>query len=1028
MVVVVVVTACGMSESIQVAVRIRPFHPHEAPPGCVSVQGRNHVLMGEKNRCFAFDTVLGMDSSSEDVYQTVGASLAKAFLDGFNVAVIAYGQTGAGKTFTMEHLSKDLFDDVFHTLHESGESSMAMRLTVVEVYNETLRDLLASHSQEAGTPDRGGSSSASAGGASCSTGGGNSIQLRELPKGGGMHIHGLREVEVRSRSELQRYIDSSTSNRKTASTLMNATSSRSHCVVTVAMTRRGVVSKCCLVDLAGSERLKKSLGFNMGGGGGTSSYDVSPFSSKQNGKSEEAVVMERAREGININGGLLALGNVIVALCERRPHIPFRSSKLTRLLQPVLTGNCRTAMVACVSPESSSFEETLNTLKYADRAKSIKTDPRLVVATSGEDTEAIILGLRKEIEELQQQLQQFQSSPLSLPPGRPPLFPKKFPAELQHSKALLNVQALLKMEKRETKRLEDELFHAEYTAMVETEKRKVLEARLSEVEAVLFAVQQQFSDMEKGTVRLEEELRLSRSSSRQPSLSLSNTPIPANEEEVDNKGNGKGPIAIQKLVKEKHDLQHAKVRLEAEVQRLECTLRELQEKEATSPSSPSAGEGKTVVDVVNEAFSGVSHEIEQQREAARRRGGGEALLDVATIQSKYNAALQLVVSQLGGLKGTKAARQSVSPAPARPASRGAGRSEEEMQAQAQLKCQLKERMSELEKLAECMRHKEGEIEVAKKRSSVFATNKARESNRSNSSSPKLSAGSPSHLKKAIVARMLQPMGSPSSPLTTPTRSISNSTNSSRQASPAPMRGVPMLGSSLRGGEEESAAKVQEAIEGELRVLEDLESEIKELETYKQSLSAVAALFTNAPRWGQAIKGYHRRLGMVEEELADSTLPKGPQRASLEEERATLESHLAQVEAYQEVVDQANLQLEEVNRRVESLNDTVKFHLHRVLRLQHVGSGTSLEEILDTTRDSGRGGAALPSVREISTSRGRWQQGSHQHKSNSALGGEESSRSTVALLQATVTRQALEIEQLQAQLKKEKASRTRKGIK
>eukprot|EP00796_Vickermania_ingenoplastis_P000641 gene641-358_t len=398
-------------ERVQVVVRVRPFLPGEEASGCVHVQG-NQILVGE-SRCFGFDTVLDMGCSREDVHRSVGASYAQSFYDGLNVSLIAYGQTGSGKTFTMTHLSSDILNDIFRLLADHGESlgcgGVSMRLSAVEVYNEVLGDLLAPENLV--FPSAG------------------PLQQREAPKGG-VHIPGLQEVEVFSQEELQRCIDAATANRKTASTLLNAASSRSHCLVTVTLTRRGVSSRCSLVDLAGSERLKKSLGFNVAG----DPDGASPF--VRHGESEESVVMERAREGIHINGGLLALGNA----------------------------------------------------------------------------ESVILQLRKEIEELQQQLQQQQQPaptrpmPLPMPPGRPPLVPRSSSA-VELSRQFAETQALLAFEKNQTKRLEEELFHAEYTAMVETEKRKALEARVEELENAVLLEQQQRSALEAAKNRLEEESR-----------------------------------------------------------------------------------------------------------------------------------------------------------------------------------------------------------------------------------------------------------------------------------------------------------------------------------------------------------------------------------------------------------------------------------------------------------------------------------------------------------------------------------------
>lgn len=566
-----------MSENIKVAVRVRPFLPNEEAVSCVAVR-ENHITIGE-GRTFAFDTVFDMNATSDDVYVALGQSVADAFLGGFNASTIAYGQTGAGKTFTMATLSSDVIQEVFCRLLEESDllsgsitaegatvatpkaPPFAMRVSALEVYNEHLGDLLGGKESKYGvlvnnnnngadTANGGGgggngtpgpssastaatgggskadrrasvgpnaqaggsgpssslmnptaasaaagspSSSANAGASSSVGGGGNppSLQLREDPKGG-VYVPGLSEYEVHSADSLQALVDKATANRKTASTLMNATSSRSHCVVTLTMQHKGLLSKCCFVDLAGSERMKKSLGIGAGEGG-TVAAAAAVFNTPDGGNQ----VMERMKEGISINGGLLALGNVIVALCEKKPYVPFRSSKLTRLLQPMLGGNSKTAMVACVSPVSSSFEESLNTLKYADRAKSIRTNPHLVVASfnSQDEAERTILALRSELAEVQRQLSMM--SAIGNGVNGPMMSPKQAAAmaaamssaagDATSSVAVLSAQIAelqveLSKEQQVSKQLEEDLFSAEYTAMIEVEKRKALEERLLEVE------------------------------------------------------------------------------------------------------------------------------------------------------------------------------------------------------------------------------------------------------------------------------------------------------------------------------------------------------------------------------------------------------------------------------------------------------------------------------------------------------------------------------------------------------------------
>jgi len=215
------------------------------------------------------------------------------------------------------------------------DTTYVVKVSFVELYNEQLFDLLSSKTRREDTM----------------------VDIRE--DGKGIKIPGLTEQEVGSVEATMALLEKSSEGRVTAATAMNKVSSRSHAIFTLTMESKPgpnalnqniTISKFHLVDLAGSERQKKT---------------------KADG--------ERLKEGININMGLLALGNVISALGDEKrgpdSHIPYRDSKLTRLLQDSLGGNSHTLMVACVSPADSNLEETISTLRYADRARKIKNEP-----------------------------------------------------------------------------------------------------------------------------------------------------------------------------------------------------------------------------------------------------------------------------------------------------------------------------------------------------------------------------------------------------------------------------------------------------------------------------------------------------------------------------------------------------------------------------------------------------------------------------------------------------------------------------
>ena len=298
--------------------------------------------------------------------------------------VFAYGQTGSGKTYTMgstfvgknKDVQRGVIPQTIHMLHELLESNkenkeVQLKVSFIELHKEAIQDLLADPSE---SPKQ--------------------CFVREYP-GGKVTVSGATELDVKTPQEMFECLEKGTLYRTTASTGMNKKSSRSHAIFTITVVQTphasadaanvqggdGVLmAKLNLVDLAGSERVKKTNAEGL-----------------------------RLEEGIHINKGLLALGNVISALGgENRilGHIPYRNSKLTRLLQDSLGGNSRTVMVACVSPADINFDETLNTLKYANRARNIKNKP--IVNRDG--TTAEILNLRREVAELTAELQKVKSS------------------------------------------------------------------------------------------------------------------------------------------------------------------------------------------------------------------------------------------------------------------------------------------------------------------------------------------------------------------------------------------------------------------------------------------------------------------------------------------------------------------------------------------------------------------------------------------------------------------------------------------
>ncbi|XP_074644336.1 chromosome-associated kinesin KIF4A-like [Tubulanus polymorphus] len=355
---------------VKVAVRCRPLIPKEVSDGCQQclyfVKGEPQVIVGS-NRPFTFDYAFSAETSQEDVYDSAVNGLLRGLFNGYNATVLAYGQTGSGKTYSMgsSYHPEDAPDSstlgiiprvvksLFKQANEDVDHEFSVRVSFLELYNEDIIDLFVPAERR------------------------ETMVLREDPING-IKIPGLKEMSVHNLQETMDLLRQGSVGRTTGATAMNSQSSRSHAIFTIHVDQFNKLdqndiwkAKFHLVDLAGSERVKKTMATG-----------------------------DRFKEGVNINKGLLMLGNVISALgCERgkSTHIPYRDSKLTRLLQDSLGGNSHTLMIACVSPADNNMEETLNTLRYADRARKIKNKP----VVNRDPQAAEILRLRQLVQELQ---------------------------------------------------------------------------------------------------------------------------------------------------------------------------------------------------------------------------------------------------------------------------------------------------------------------------------------------------------------------------------------------------------------------------------------------------------------------------------------------------------------------------------------------------------------------------------------------------------------------------------------------------
>ena len=311
-----------------------------------------------KDKSFTFDNVFGTESTQIQVFEAMH-KLIDAIIDGFNSTIFVYGQTSSGKTFTMQGVPEMLdlrgiipstFEYIFNKIKDIN-SKFLIRCSFLELYNEEIYDLLLK-----GKP---------------------TLELKEYSDKT-VYVKDLTTLPVNSPADMENLMKKGNLLRSVAATKMNDESSRSHCVFTILveqlMDNQTVrVGKLNLVDLAGSERQSKT--------GATG---------------------ERLKEGAKINLSLSNLGNVISSLVENKPHIPYRDSKLTRLLQDALGGNSKTIMIATISPAEYNYEETISTLKYANRAKNIKNKPR--ITEDPKDTK--IREYQQEILRIKKQLEQ----------------------------------------------------------------------------------------------------------------------------------------------------------------------------------------------------------------------------------------------------------------------------------------------------------------------------------------------------------------------------------------------------------------------------------------------------------------------------------------------------------------------------------------------------------------------------------------------------------------------------------------------
>ncbi|XP_055980244.1 kinesin-like protein KIF3A isoform X1 [Sorex fumeus] len=364
-------------DNVKVVVRCRPLNEREKSMcyrQAVSVDEMRGTITVHKTdssneppKTFTFDTVFGPESKQLDVYNLTARPIIDSVLEGYNGTIFAYGQTGTGKTFTMEGVRAvpelrgiipNSFAHIFgHIAKAEGDTRFLVRVSYLEIYNEEVRDLLGKDQTQR-------------------------LEVKERPDVG-VYIKDLSAYVVNNADDMDRIMTLGHKNRSVGATNMNEHSSRSHAIftITIECSEKGVdgnmhvrMGKLHLVDLAGSERQAKT--------GATG---------------------QRLKEATKINLSLSTLGNVISALVDgKSTHVPYRNSKLTRLLQDSLGGNSKTMMCANIGPADYNYDETISTLRYANRAKNIKNKARI----NEDPKDALLRQFQKEIEELKKKLEE----------------------------------------------------------------------------------------------------------------------------------------------------------------------------------------------------------------------------------------------------------------------------------------------------------------------------------------------------------------------------------------------------------------------------------------------------------------------------------------------------------------------------------------------------------------------------------------------------------------------------------------------
>lgn len=428
------------AENIKVVVRCRPLSKGEQEKGYFSIvkvlpsAGQVQLYRNQEDnnpKTFQFNSAYPPDITQQFIYDDCARPIVDAVLEGFNGTIFAYGQTGTGKTYTMEGdisseedkgITLHAFDHIFAYISSVKDREFLVRASYLQIYMENVFDLLGDPSKK--------------------------LHVRNIDND--VAVVGLSTHIVKSPQEIMDVLVAGRKNRVVAATSMNSGSSRSHSVFSIIIEQhsedRGTrMGKLHLVDLAGSERLSKTEASGL-----------------------------TAKQGAKINQSLLELGNVISALVTNKTHISYRNSKLTQILQDSLGGNSKTCMCATIGPSSYSYEETNSTLLYATRARDIKNIPKI-----NEDPKDALIGqLRDKIAELKRQLaEQEANGGIPVPDNS-----EMKAIEAAHKKKMEELMAKKNITEEERRKMKDDL-EGEYEKQKQIkEQNEALKQKLKQME------------------------------------------------------------------------------------------------------------------------------------------------------------------------------------------------------------------------------------------------------------------------------------------------------------------------------------------------------------------------------------------------------------------------------------------------------------------------------------------------------------------------------------------------------------------